>query len=507
MQPVTVVIFGASGDLTHRKLIPALFQLFRGNLLPEDIRIVGVARQQYSDDHFRELMKTALLRFGQPDAAKGPELSRFLARLHFFRLKKEQPDYLALKKYLDSLRRDSSTGVRDSRMFYLATPPTAFWPIISGMAAAGLIAPHKDPCCWTRVVIEKPFGYDLKSAKELNRKILSVLDESQVYRIDHYLGKETVQNIMAFRFGNSIFEPLWNRRYIDHVQITVSETVPVGKRAGYYDRAGALRDMVQNHLMQLLALTAMEPPASFYDNAVRDEKVKVLTALQPMTPEQVARNTVRGQYTAGTAARKRVPAYLEEEGVQPDSRTETFVALKLYIDNWRWSGVPFYLRTGKALKRRLSEVTIVYNRPPLALFKHGPHKGHREGDEIHPNRLTLRIQPDEAIHLSFGLKVPGQEMVLEPQAMEFCYSKVFHTNPPEAYERLILDAVQGDSTLFIRHDEVEASWEFIDRILRVWRERTDLPVHSYSAGSWGPAAAEELLARDGRHWAQEEQEA
>ena len=288
----------------------------------------------------------------------------------------------------------------------------------------------------------------------MNRKIHSVLDESQVYRIDHYLGKETVQNIMAFRFGNSIFEPLWNRRYVDHIQITVAEKVPVGSRGAYYDQAGAIRDMVQNHLMQLLALTAMEPPSSFQDKAVRDEKVKVLKALQLMTPEQVVRYTVRGQYTAGEIDGQAVPAYRDEPDVEKDSRTETFVALKLFVDNWRWSGVPFYLRTGKALKTRLSEINIVYNRPPLSLFKHGWHEGHVEGDQIAPNRLSLRIQPDESIRLRFGLKIPGPEMILRPQDMEFCYSKVFNATPPDAYERLILDAMQGDSTLFIRQGEV-----------------------------------------------------
>jgi len=508
MQPTTLVIFGASGDLTQRKLVPALFQLFLEKLLPEPIWIVGVARQKYSESHFRKLMREAVLHFSRSKPAAGEKsLTQFLTRLRFFRMQSEPQDYSGLKTFLDSLH-SSGRGKRaaDNRLYYLATPPAAFWPIVSQLGAANLITPGKEPAGWTRIIVEKPFGHDLESARDLNRKLLSVLDENQIYRIDHYLGKETVQNIMAFRFGNSIFEPLWNRRYVDHVQITVSETVPVGSRAGYYDRAGALRDMVQNHLMQLLALTAMEPPASFHGNAVRNEKVKVLEALQPIGPRQVVKNVVRGQYTAGTAGGVTISDYLQESGVRPNSRTETFVALKLYIDNWRWSGVPFYLRTGKALKKRLSEVTIIYNRPPLSLFKHGPHKGHREGDEIHPNRLTLRIQPDESIHLSFGLKIPGPEMILQPQDMEFCYSKVFHTQPPEAYERLILDAILGDSTLFIRHDEVEASWEFVDRILQAWQEQPQLPVHPYTAGSWGPLAAEELLARSGRHWAQEERE-
>ncbi len=503
-QPTTIVIFGASGDLTRRKLIPALFQLFKEKLLPEPIKIVGLARQDLSDEQFRQNMKTALLEFARSKpTANDQALRDFLSRLCFFRLDSKNPNYGVLKKYLDSLHLTAEEKtVTDNRLYYLATPPTAFWPIISQLAQADLFANSKDPCCWTRVIIEKPFGRDLESAKELNRKILSVLDESQVYRIDHYLGKETVQNIMAFRFGNSIFEPLWNRRYIDHVQITVSETVPVGKRAGYYDQAGALRDMVQNHIMQLVALTAMEPPASFQGNAVRDEKVKVLKALKPMKPEQVAIDTVRGQYQAGTVNGKPIPGYLEEPGVQPGSKTETFVAMKIFIDNWRWSGVPFYLRTGKALKKRLSEVTIMYNRPPLSLFKHGWHQGHHEGDQIPPNRLILRIQPNESIRLRFGLKIPGPEMILQPQEMEFCYSKVFHTEPPEAYERLILDAIVGDSTLFIRHDEVEASWEFIDGILQTWQQHPEIPVHPYPAGSWGPEAADELLARDGRHWVQ-----
>ncbi len=502
--PTTIVIFGASGDLTRRKLMPALFQLFVQNLLPASLRILAVARKAWSGDDFREAMKQAILEHSRLRPVAGDaRLADFLAMLHFFNMDSDAPDYAALKQTLDGLHAGGTgSAAADNRLYYLATPPTVFWPIISQLGQAGLIVPAEDPQRWTRVIIEKPFGRDLQSARELNQQIHSMLDERQVYRIDHYLGKETVQNIMAFRFGNSIFEPLWNRRYVDHVQITVAEKVPVGKRAGYYDQAGAIRDMVQNHIMQLLALTAMEPPASFRDNAVRDEKVKVLKALQPMPPEQVARCTVRGQYVASVIDGKPVGGYLDEPGVAPNSRTETFVALKVFVDNWRWSGVPFYLRTGKALKKRLSEVTIVYNRPPLSLFKHDWHRGHIEGDQIHPNRLTLRIQPNESIRLRFGLKVPGPEMVLQPNEMEFCYSRVFDAEPPEAYERLILDAILGDSTLFIRQDEVEASWEFVDGIIRTWQEQPELPIHPYAAGSWGPEAADELLRADERQWLQ-----
>jgi len=502
MQPTTLVIFGASGDLTRRKLIPALFQLFKENLLPKTFKIVGTARRDYSQEQFRENMRSALQQFARskPDANDNI-LRDFLSILHYFRMDGSNPNYQGLKKFLDDLHHDNGgEDIPDNRLYYLATPPAAFWPIISQLGDSGLIASCKDTRCWTRVIIEKPFGRDLKSAVELNRKILSVLDECQVYRIDHYLGKETVQNIMAFRFGNSIFEPLWNRRYIDHIQITVSETVPVGKRAGYYDQAGAIRDMVQNHMMQLLALTAMEPPASFGDNAVRDEKVKVLKALQLIPPDKVAHFTVRGQYTSGTVNGQAIPNYLDEPGVQPNSRTETFVALKVFVDNWRWSKVPFYLRTGKALAERLSEITIVYNQPPLALFKHEWHEGHVEGDEINPNQLTLRIQPGESIKLQFGLKVPGPEMILQPSDMEFSYEKMFNTEPPEAYERLILDAIHGDSTLFIRHDEVESSWKFVDGILQAWQQHPDIPIYPYPAGSWGPAAASELLKKNDRDW-------
>ncbi|RMG68259.1 MAG: glucose-6-phosphate dehydrogenase [Calditrichaeota bacterium] len=507
VQPITLVIFGASGDLTRRKLIPALYVLYKQKLLPPALKIVGTARRPLSDEAFRQQMEEGIRAFSRIKPQPGePELKAFLSLLYYIALPGGEGDYRQLREKLDSLyAAEASETLPDSRLYYLATPPEAFWPIISNLGKAGLITPVDDPQRWTRVIIEKPFGRDLQSARELNQKIHTVLDERQVFRIDHYLGKETVQNIMAFRFGNSIFEPLWNRRYVDHVQITVAEKVPVGRRAGYYDKAGALRDMVQNHLMQLLALTAMEPPASFQDKAVRDEKVKVLKALQIMTPEQVAKFTVRGQYTAGVIDGQPVPAYQDEPGVAKGSRTETYVALKLFVDNWRWSGVPFYLRTGKALKMRLSEINIVYTRPPLALFKHEWHHGHVEGDQILPNRLTLRIQPDEGIRLRFGLKVPGPEMILHPQEMEFCYSKVFNAEPPEAYERLILDAILGDSTLFIRQDEVEASWEFVDAIIAAWQEQLDLPIHPYAPGSWGPEAADRLMERDGRHWIPEDQ--
>jgi glucose-6-phosphate 1-dehydrogenase len=414
----------------------------------------------------------------------------------------DRESFLGLKKLLNQLDQEMGfTSGEGNRLFYLSTPPNVFSGALSMLGHADLIADpyHKDR--WTRVIIEKPFGHDLESARSLNREILSILDENQVYRIDHYLGKETVQNIMTFRFGNSIFEPLWNRRYVDHVQITVAEAVSVEGRGGYYDQSGALRDMVQNHILQLLALVAMEPPAYFAPNAVRDEKVKVLCAIRPIGDDELRQCSVRGQYVSGSINGRVIQDYISEAGVDRNSRTETFVALKLHVDNWRWAGVPFYVRTGKALPKRITEITIEFRQPPLALFGHAQHEDHKEGDTMQPNVLSLRVQPNEGIRLTFGLKIPGPSMILQPTDMEFCYDKVFHAEPPEAYERLILDAILGDSTLFIRHDEVEAAWTFVDGILEKWASDTSLHVHPYRAGTWGPHAADEFMAKDGRKWA------
>ncbi|MFQ6113887.1 MAG: glucose-6-phosphate dehydrogenase [bacterium] len=500
----TIVIFGASGDLTKRKLIPALFQLAHEKLIPAETRIVGFARREKSHEQFRTEMIEALAKFSRAKPTRGSrEVKDFTSRLYYHAANYDDPEgFNGVKNLLNHL--DEQVGIapgNSNRLFYLSTPPTIFAGVVNMLGQAGLVADPHNKDRWTRVIIEKPFGRDLESALTLNRQILSILDESQVYRIDHYLGKETVQNIMAFRFGNSIFEPLWNRRYVDHVQITVAEAVSVESRGGYYDHSGALRDMVQNHILQLLALVAMEPPASFAPNAVRDEKVKVLSALRPILPDEVGQHTVRGQYAAGTINGRSITDYLSEPGVDPKSTTETYVALKLYVDNWRWAGVPFYLRTGKALPTRITELTIEFRHPPLALFSHAGHQEHGEGDQMQPNTLSLRVQPNEGIRLTFGLKIPGPSMILQPTDMEFCYDRVFQAEPPEAYERLILDALLGDSTLFIRHDEVEAAWTFIDRILEGWAATKAPGIHPYRAGTWGPSAADEFIAQDGRKWA------
>lgn len=502
-KPTTIVIFGASGDLTQRKLLPALFQLSKQGLLPDDVHILGFARREKSDDAFREEMAEALVKFSRSQPKRdSKEVQEFVKRLYYHPGDYDDKSSFAnLRERLQSL--DEAAG-EDSkggnRLYYLSTPPSVFSKIVAQLGETGHIADPHDEDRWTRVIIEKPFGHDLKSARKLNREILAVLDESQVYRIDHYLGKETVQNIMAFRFGNSIFEPLWNRRYVDHVQITVSESVSVGKRAGYYDQSGALRDMVQNHMLQLLALIAIEPPASFAPQAVHNEKVKVLSALRPIEADDVEKCTVRGQYTAGKVNEETIPSYLEEPDVSDNSKTETFVSLRVHVDNWRWAGVPFYLRTGKALHERLTEIAIEFRQPPLALFGHAPHEDHDEGDRMQANRLFLRVQPDEGIRLLFGLKVPGPQMILQPTDMEFCYSDVFDTEPPEAYERLLVDALSGDNTLFIRHDEVDAAWRFIDGVLQGWSSRHDGKVHPYRAGTWGPKASDDFMARDEKKW-------
>ena len=501
--PTVIVIFGASGDLTKRKLIPALFQLAHEGLLPEHTQIVGFARRPKSHDQFRAEMEEAVTNFSRARSAKGSkEWSDFALRLYYHTASFEDAlGFVGLKDLLGQLDRDKGippdTG---NRLFYLSTSPDVFPDIMPMLEAAELIADPYDESRWTRVIVEKPFGRDLDSARSLNRDILSILDEGQVYRIDHYLGKETVQNIMAFRFGNSIFEPLWNRRYVDHVQITVAETMGVEGRGGYYDRSGALRDVVQNHMLQLLALVAMEPPASFAPDAVRGEKVKVLSALRPILPDEVGKYAIRGQYTTGSINGRAIPDYRTESNVDPNSSTETYVALKLHVDNWRWADVPFYLRTGKALPERVTEITIQFKQPPLALFGHAYHDGHKKADKMQPNTLRLRVQPDEGISLNFGLKIPGPQMILQPTDMEFYYNKVFDAEPPEAYERLILDAILGDSTLFIRHDEVEAAWKLIDGVLEGWAQDSPPPIYPYRAGSWGPHMADEFIEKDGRRW-------
>lgn len=498
-KPTTIVIFGASGDLTRRKLIPALFQVSLEGMLPDGTKIVGFARREKSHEQFRVEIEEALVEFARSKPRAGSDELKVFTSYCYYQIGNydSSKSFHDLKVFTDKL--DEERGVesgKGNRLFYLSTPPNVFSGIVGMLGQTGQIAEPNDIDRWTRVIVEKPFGRDLETACALNKSLLAVLDESQIYRIDHYLGKETVQNIMAFRFGNSIFEPLWNRRYVSHVHITVAEAVCVEGRGGYYDNSGALRDMVQNHMLQLLALIAMEPPASFAPDAVRDEKVKLLSAIPPIGLNEVNKCSIRGQYAAGTINGKLIPDYLREPGVKSSSVTETFVALKLHVDNWRWAGVPFYLRTGKALAERLTEVSIEFRQPPLTLFSHLKDNKNKEAKRMKPNMLTLRVQPNEGIRLSIGMKVPGPKMILEPMDMEFCYDKVFDVESPDAYERLILDAVFGDTTLFIRQDEVESAWTLINGVLNGWASEEMPHIHLYRAGTWGPYAADEFITND-----------
>jgi glucose-6-phosphate 1-dehydrogenase len=487
--PCVMVIFGASGDLTQRKLVPALYNLRRGGLLKDEFAVLGISRQEMSDDEFRERVSADLAECDEPD---DPECRAWLIRRMHYMPGDATDDavYEQLKARLAEL--DAEHGTGGSYLHYLATAPSLFAPVVKNLAAVGLM--DQENGNWRRVIIEKPFGHDLESARALNDDLGDVILEEQTYRIDHYLGKETVQNIMAFRFGNGIFEPIWNRRYIDHVQVTASETVGVEGRGGYYDKSGALRDMVPNHLFQLVSLTAMEPPISFEADAVRNEQAKVLHAVQPFTPEEVLRRTVRGQYGQGVVAEQRQPAYRSEDKVPPDSTTETFVALKLFIDNWRWADVPFYLRTGKALKQRETRITIEFKQPPFMLFRDTP------VEHLQPNRLMIDIQPDEAISLSFGAKIPGPQLRLGAVDMRFAYKDYFGERPSTGYERLLYDCMIGDATLFQRSDMVEAGWAIVAPILDVWKALPPRDFPNYAAGSWGPKDADELMTRSGRTW-------
>jgi glucose-6-phosphate 1-dehydrogenase len=484
--PCVMVLFGASGDLTKRKLVPALYNLVKAKLLPSNFAVVGVAIDDLSRDQFRERV-TGFLR----DEDKGSEAWEwFTQRLYYQRGEFADPaTYATLASQLAQVDREH--GTQANYLFYLATAPKFFSQIVQQLGTAGL-SNQKDPC-WRRVVIEKPFGHDLDSAKALNRDIKAVLAENQIYRIDHYLGKETVQNIMVFRFDNSIFEPIWNRRYIDHVQITNAETVGVELRGGYFDTAGTLRDMVPNHIMQLISLTAMEPPGSFQADAVRNEQAKILRAVQPLDSEDVLHSSVRGQYGEGVSEGERVAAYRSEPGVAPESKTETFVALKLNIDNWRWAGVPFYIRTGKRLAERHTEITIQFKRTPFEIFRNAPvHK--------HSNQLVMQIQPVEGISLSFGAKIPGPVLQVGSVDMSFEYTKYFGADAYTGYEVLIYECMIGDATLFQRADMVEAGWSIVDPILDVWQALPPRRFPNYPSGTWGPAESDELLSRDGRQW-------
>ena len=472
LPPFSIVIFGATGDLTHRKILPAFYALAQQGLLPDQFNIIGFARRDWTDDMFRAEMRHSVEQFGRlpVDAAAW---DKFAANLHYHRSEFDQADgYPRLSELLDRL----GSPAADNRLFYLATPPEAYPAIVPQLGAAGL---NHSPHGWTRIIIEKPFGRDLQSGVALNQQVHEVFAEEQVYRIDHYLGKETVQNLIVFRFANAIFEPIWNRNYIDHVQITVAEAVGVESRAGYYDTAGVGRDMLQSHLLQLLTLMAMEPPYAFDARALRDEKVKVLQALHPIQPA----DTMPGQYIG----------YRNEKGVAPKSKTPTFATVKLFIDNWRWQGVPFFLRSGKQLADKTTEISIVFKSPPHSLFPLAP-------DELlTPNTLTLCIQPDEGMHLRFEAKLPGAGMQRQTVDMNMNYAQDFNGAPlPEAYERLLLDALQGDAALFTRSDEIELAWQAIDPVIHAW-ETGAVPLFFYEPGSWGPYEAAKFLG-EGRNW-------
>jgi glucose-6-phosphate 1-dehydrogenase len=487
--PCAMVIFGASGDLTKRKLIPAIHNLATHHLLPRDFAVVGVARTEMSDDDFRLKVTDDLSEFATAPV-DDEFLDWLLPRLSYLAGELQDPaTFDKLRQRLSAA--DEQWGTSGCYLFYLAVPPSQFAPVVQRLGESGLAKESEGQ--WRRAVIEKPFGHDLESARALNRDVRQVLDEKQVYRIDHYLGKETVQNILAFRFANGIFEPVWNRRYVDHVQITVAETVGVEGRGPYYEEAGALRDMVQNHLFQLLALTAMEPPISFAPDAVRDERVKVLCAIKPFDPEDVLRHLVRGQYGEGEVDGQRVPAYRNEPDVKPDSTVETFVALELFVESWRWAGVPFYLRTGKRLPRRVTEVAIQFKCAPFVLFRETP------VEELKPNLLVIRIQPEEGISLRFEGKVPGPVMRLGTVKMDFRYADYFGSTPSTGYETLLYDVMTADSTLFHRSDMVEVGWKVVTPILDVWKALTPRSFPNYAAGTWGPKEADELM-KDGRRW-------
>ncbi|MEW6320363.1 MAG: glucose-6-phosphate dehydrogenase [Acidobacteriota bacterium] len=483
--PCSVVLFGASGDLAMRKLLPALFNLRHEGFLNDHFALVGVGRDPMSPEQYRHKVAQDIARFLAPvDQA----LVDWIACRATY-VSGGYDDEATYARLRDVLAAD---GRPRSALFYLATPPALFEPIVERLGASGLAA--EMPGVWRRVIVEKPFGHDLASARALNSRMRAVLAEQQIYRIDHYLGKETVQNILALRFGNGIFEPLWNRNYVNHVQITVAETVGVEQRGGYYDTSGALRDMLQNHLFQLLAVTTMEPPSSFQAEAVRDERLKVLEAVRPFGPSAAARDVVRGQYGPGESGGQAVPGYRQEPKVNPLSQTETFVALKVLIDNWRWAEVPFYLRTGKRLPTRVTEIAIQFKGAPHALFRDTP------VERMHPNWLVLRLQPSEGISLQFEAKVPGPRVRLGTVKMDFSYADYFGRSPSTGYETLLYDCMIGDATLFHRADLVEAGWNLVSPIQAAWQAQAAPPVEPYFAGTWGPAAADELLRRDGRAW-------
>jgi glucose-6-phosphate 1-dehydrogenase len=491
VEPCSIVIFGASGDLTARKLIPAFYHLFKDKQMPADFRIIGFARREKNDDAWRTELRQALDQFSRTKPVDDKVWQDFATRI--FYCVGEFSDLAAYKKLEQQLASFGSPPLRNNLMFYLATSPSQFGEVVEQMFKAGLL--HKDGSQgWERIIVEKPFGHDLASAVELNSELTRYAHEQQVFRIDHYLGKETVQNILMFRFSNSIFERLWNRDSVDHMQITVSESLGVGARGGYYEEAGALRDMLQNHLLQVLSLVTMEPPVSLDAEPIRDEKVKLLKSIRHMTADDVVKQVVRGQYFAGTVNGKLAPGYRQEPKVKPDSNVETYVAAKLFVDNWRWSGVPFYLRTGKYLPLSASEVRIQFRPTPNVLF------AAQCAEKLDPNAITLRLQPNEGIYLRFNGKVPGLSTGVRPVRMSFSYNSEFGAYTPEAYERLLLEAMAGDATLFIRRDEVETAWSIVDAIRAGWNNKPLSNREFYAAGTWGPVAAEDLLAQRGHVW-------
>ena len=481
---IAFVIFGVTGDLTRRKLSPALYELTLAGRLSKDFHVIGFARRDWSDDFLRSTLRDGIQEFARSKPVDDKALGHLLAGAHYNRATFEDPGgYQNLKKLFSDLKVSNV-------VFYLATPPDEYVTIIRQIGECGLV---KDRKGWTRIVIEKPYGRDLESAETLEKEVHQVFNEDQIYRIDHYLGKETVQNILVFRFANGIFDPMWNRQYVDHVQITVSETVGVETRAGYYESAGVIRDMFQNHLLQLVTLTAMEAPVAFNADAVRDEKVKILHALRPMRGQDAIANTYRAQYVSGLTDGKRVPGYKDESGVDPHSVTETYLAARLFVDNWRWAGVPFYVRSAKRLAARVTEIALQFKQVPLSLFN-----WHNLAGDA-PNVLVINIQPNEGIILTFGVKSPGPINQISPVKMDFNYEETYG-EPPEAYERLLLDCLNGDATLFTRKDEVKAQWTVTTQILDAWKKSgvKNLPV--YEAGTWGPPGADDFIGKDGRCW-------
>lgn len=489
-QPCTVVIFGATGDLTHRKLIPALYNLAADGDLPSSLTVVGFARRDKTDDVFRKELEDDTRKFSR-QSVQDELWKSFASRIFYHRSEfGDAEGYKSLARRMEEI--DAQFGTRGNRLFYLSVAPSEFEVILENLNQSGL---NKSPTGgWSRVIVEKPFGYDLATARALNTVVNNTFAEADTFRIDHFLGKETAQNIMVLRFANAIFEPLWNNRYIDHVQITASEPLGVEGRGPYYEGSGALRDMVQNHLLQLLCLTGMEPPTDLSADSVRDEKVKVVRSLRPLRGEDVAANVIRGQYAAGAINGKNVVAYREEDRVNPQSMTESFVALRLNIDNWRWANIPFYIRVGKRLPKGGTEIAVQFKAAPQVLFN-------KAGSEVGANVLVIRIQPDEGISLRMQAKIPGTALRIEPVKMDFHYGTSFGKASPEAYERLLLDAMSGDATLFARRDEVEQAWTFIDEIENAWHKSpTPPPLTFYPAGSWGPKEADEMIEKDGRAW-------